>query len=67
MTHSLVSISKKQAPVLNRLHELMIEAIAVAEAIRDNAQDDNDPIPLELIFSFNRDYDKIVSALSEAA
>lgn len=67
MTHSLVSISKKQAPVFNRLHELMIEAIAVAEAIRDNAQDDNDPIPLELIFSFNRDYDKIVFALSEAA
>lgn len=41
-------------------------ALAYANAICDNAQDDNDPIPLELVESFNADYIKIIAALHEA-
>lgn len=44
----------------------MTMALAYAHAIRDNAQDDNDPIPLELVDSFNADYIKIIAALHEA-
>jgi hypothetical protein len=36
-------------------------------AIRDNAQDDSQPIPLELVGSFQVDCDAIINALSEAA
>lgn len=63
---SLIHISPKQTPVWNRLHDAMTMALAYANAIRDNAQDDNDPIPLELVDSFNADYIKIIAALHEA-
>ena len=44
----------------------MTKALAYASAIRDNAQDNHDPIPLELIASFQDDYNKILAALNEA-
>ncbi len=62
-----INIPAKQAPVLNRLHDAMTQALAYANAIRDNAQDDATPIPLELVASFQSDCDRIINALSEAA
>ena len=45
----------------------MTQALAYANAIRDNAQDDGYPIPLELVGSFASDYDRIITALTDAA
>jgi hypothetical protein len=44
----------------------MTQALAYASAILDNAQDDNHPIPLELVDAFNADYIKIIGTLHEA-
>jgi hypothetical protein len=44
----------------------MTQALAYAAAIRDNAQDDGVPIPLELVASFQDDYNNIIAALHEA-
>jgi hypothetical protein len=57
----------KQQPVVTRLHDALQQALAYAEAIRDNSQDDRQPISLELVAAFQRRCDLIVSALSEAA
>ncbi len=53
--------------MINRLHESITQALAYAHAIRDNAQDDSQPIPLELVGSFQVDCDAIINALAEAA
>ena len=63
----LIDISAKQSPVINRLHDALLHARAYADAIRDNAQDDRQPIPQELVTSFQADCNRIISALSEAA
>jgi hypothetical protein len=44
----------------------MTQALAYAAAIRDNAQDDGVPIPVELVASFEDDYNNIIAALHEA-
>ena len=62
----LINIPAKQQPVINRLHDTMVQALAYAAAIRDNAQDDRQPIPAELVASFEVDYHKLVSILHEA-
>ena len=63
----LINISAKQQPVINRLHDAMEHALAYAAAIRDNAQDDQQPIPAELVSSFKADYHRLISILTEAA
>jgi hypothetical protein len=63
----LINISAKQQPVINRLHDTMEHALAYAAAVRDNAQDDQQPIPAELVASFAADYERIISILTEAA
>ena len=63
----LINIPAKQSPVINRLHDCMTQALAYAAAIRDNAQDDGVAIPLDLVASFQKTYDTIISALAEAA
>ncbi len=63
----LINIPAKQQPVINRLHEAMEQALAYAAAIRDNAQDDQQPIPAELVASFAADYERIISILTDAA
>ena len=63
----MVIISERNRPCIDRLDALMTEALAVANAIRDNAQDDGIAIPLELVASFQDDYNNIISALAEAA
>jgi hypothetical protein len=62
-----IIISAKQQPVINRLHDAMTQALAYAAAIRDNAQDDQQPIPMELVQSFTADYEQLVSILTEVA
>ena len=62
-----INISAKQQPVINRLHDCMTQALAYAAAIRDNAQDDQQPIPAELVSSFEADYHRLISILTEAA
>ena len=52
--------------MINRLHDAMECALAYAAAIRDNAQDDQQPIPPELALSFAADYHRLVSILTEA-
>jgi hypothetical protein len=44
----------------------MTQALAYAAAIRDNAQDDGVPIPVELVASFEDDYNNIIASLHEA-
>jgi F0F1-type ATP synthase membrane subunit b/b' len=63
---SMLIIAPKQTPVINRLNEIMNQALAYAKAIRDNAQDDGQPIPAELVASFQDDYNNIIAALNEA-
>jgi hypothetical protein len=63
----LIQIAAKQQPVINRLHDCMTQALAYAAAIRDNAQDDQQPIPPELVASFAADYERLVSILTQAA
>ena len=63
----MVIISERNRPCLDRLDALMTQAVAVANAIRDNAQDEQQPIPSDLVLSFSRDYDKIITALSDAS
>lgn len=53
--------------MINRLHDCMMQALAYAAAIRDNAQDDQQPIPAELVASFQADYHQLVSILTEAS
>ena len=62
-----IQIAAKQQPVINRLHDCMMQALAYAAAIRDNAQDDQQPIPAELVASFAADYERLVSILTEAS
>ena len=65
--HSMICISERNRPCIDKLDALMSEAMAVANAIRDNAQDEQQPIPIDLVLSFSRDYDKIITALSDAS
>jgi hypothetical protein len=62
-----INITPKNSPVINRLHETMLQAQAYAAAIRDNAQDEGIAIPLDLVASFQDTYDEIINTLAEAA
>jgi len=62
-----IQITAKQQPVLNRLSDTMDHALAYAAAVMDNAKDDGQPIPADLVASFQADYDRIVLYLTEAA
>jgi hypothetical protein len=64
---SLIHIPAKQQPAINRLHDTMTQAVAYAAAIEDNAIDDRQPIPAELVLSFKADYDRIITSLTRAA
>ena len=58
--------SAKQKPVIERLHYLMRECRAVAAAVRDNAQDDHEPLdPAELIDLISN-YQTVLDLLDEA-
>jgi hypothetical protein len=53
--------------VISRLHDCFEHALAYAAAIRDNAQDDQQPIPAELVASFAADMERIIQTLTHAA
>ena len=56
----------KQAPVVALLREALVTALAHADAIRDNAQDDRLPISSGLIDTVQTDCLAILSSLHEA-
>ena len=58
--------SDKQKPVIQQLRYLMQESIAVAAAIRDNAQDDGEPLPPTDLLELISDYQTVVDLLDEA-
>ena len=62
-----IQITAKQSPVINRLSDAMDAAVAYAAAVMDNATDDGQPIPAELVASFQADYDRIILYLTQAA
>lgn len=62
-----ISISERQRPVINRLSDTMEQAVAYAAAVVDNATDERQPIPAELVASFQADYDRIILYLNQAA
>jgi hypothetical protein len=45
----------------------MTQAVAYAAAIEDNAIDDRQPLPIDLVLSFKADYDRIITSLVTAA
>ena len=58
--------SAKQAPVIKRLHHLMGEAAAVAAAVRDNAQDDGEPLDAAELIDLIAAYQTVLDLLDEA-
>lgn len=66
-SQDLINIPAKQQPVIDRLSACMEQACAYADAIADNAIDDDTPIPPELVASFQRDYHRIITSLTIAA
>jgi len=58
--------SAKQAPVIERLHHLMGEAAAVAAAVRDNAQDDGEPLDAAELIDLIAAYQTVLDLLDEA-
>lgn len=62
MAHSI-----KQLPVLDRLGDTLTLALAYAAAIRDNAQDDGQPICPDLASALQADCTTIISCLAEAS
>lgn len=64
--YNLLTISKKQKPIVEKLDQLLDDALAVAAAIRDNAQDNMEPMPSDLVTSFISSYHQIVYILRES-
>ena len=64
---SLIRISTKQQPVINRLSDTIAQAAAYAAAIEDNAIDDRMPLPVDLVDSFKADCERIITSLTRAA
>ena len=58
--------SVKQKPVIERLRFLLQEAAAVAAAIRDNAQDDHEPLDTESVLDLVSNYQTVLDLLDEA-
>jgi len=58
--------SAKQAPVIERLRFLLQEAAAVAAGIRDNAQDDHEPLDPESVLDLVSNYQTVLDLLDEA-
>ena len=47
-----ILVSTKQQPVIDRLSDITDMALACAAAVMDNATDDGQPIPAELVANF---------------
>jgi len=58
--------SVKQKPVIERLRFLLQEAAAVSAAIRDNAQDDHEPLDPESVLDLVSNYQTVLDLLDEA-
>ena len=62
-----IKISERQRPVIDRLSDTMEQAVAYAAAVVDNATDERQPIPAELVASFEADFNRIILYLNQAA
>jgi len=62
-----ILVSTKQQPVIDRLSDITDMALACAAAVMDNATDDGQPIPAELVANFQGDFDRIIDYLTHAA
>lgn len=62
-----ITISERQRPVIDRLSDTMEQAVAYAAAVVDNATDERQPIPAELVASFEADFNRIILYLNQAA
>lgn len=58
--------SIKQAPVIIKLQGLLWECIATAAALRDNAQDDHEPLDPADLLDLIDDHKQILDLLDEA-
>jgi hypothetical protein len=67
LLNDMFNVSKRQEPVIDMLADLLDEAKATAAAISDNAIEDQRPIPLDLLRSFNNDLERIKAHLLTAA
>ena len=63
----MFDISKRQEPVVDTLAELLDQAKATAAAISDNAIEEEQSIPMDLLRSFNNDLERIKAQLYTAA
>jgi hypothetical protein len=57
----------KQQPIVTRLHDTLEQAAAYAAAIADNATDDQQPIPLELVEDFSSQCSDLIAVLASVA
>ena len=62
----LLSTSKRQDPVVDRLADLLDNSKAVAAAISDNAIEEQRAIPADLLQSFCNDLERIKAFLITA-
>jgi hypothetical protein len=62
----LLSTSKRQDPVVDRLADLLDNSKAVAAAISDNAIEEQRAIPADLLQSFCNDLERIKAHLITA-
>jgi hypothetical protein len=62
----LLSTSKRQDPVVDRLADLLDNSKAVAAAILDNAIEEQRAIPADLLQSFCNDLERIKAHLTTA-
>jgi len=66
LLNNMFDVSTRQEPVIDMLADLLDEAKATAAAISDNAIEEQRPIPLELLRSFNNDLERIKAHLLTA-
>ena len=63
----LMTVSKKQKPVVDQLVLILSKAKDVAAAIADNAIDDTDPLSIAHLRAFSSDLNEIKSYLQTAS
>ena len=66
LLNNMFDVSTRQEPVIDMLADLLDEAKATAAAISDNAIEEERPIPLDLLRSFNNDLERIKAHLLTA-
>lgn len=58
-------ISIKNQPVISRLHDALDQAAAYAAAVADNAIDDQQPIPADVVSAIEAVCNRIIASLKQ--